>query len=181
MLFAKNLPNNLTAPKARLLIQAGADPTLAMKDGLTCLPWIRRHRPSDHAAIAFLEEILAEGEKTALLAKARRLAIAAADSHNAVTPTYRQKRMALGQPLPQVALVSLTVGQDDEEGEGEGEESRKLRSALAFMCGLGRQGMPRDVFGVVMALLMPSWDPLRRKNANTEPSAAVQGEARDRK
>jgi len=30
--------------------------------------------------------------------------------------------------------------------------------------------MPRDVFRVVMDLLMPTWDPLGRKNAGAEPS-----------
>ena len=61
-----------------------------------------------------------------------------------------------------------------EDEEKEGEEGRKLRTALAFMCGVGREGMPRDVFWVVMDLLMPSWDPLRRKNVGTG-LPAVQG------
>jgi hypothetical protein len=46
-----------------------------------------------------------------------------------------------------------------------GGGGRKLRATLAFMCGLWREGMPRDVFRIVMDLLMPSLDPLRRKNA----------------
>ena len=58
---------------------------------------------------------------------------------------------------------------DGEKGEEEGEESRRLRTALAFMCGLGREGMPRDVFRVVLELLMPRWDPVRRKNAGAVP------------
>ena len=72
-----------------------------------------------------------------------------------------------------MALMPLPGGQTDgeDEDEDEGEECRKLRTALTFMCGLGREGMPRDVFGVVLDLLMPSWDPLRRKNAGTRPSA----------
>ena len=74
--------------------------------------------------------------------------------------------------MPRVALVPLTAGQADGEKENEeGEEGRKLRITLAFMCGVGREGMPRDVFRVVMDLLMSSWDPLRRKNAGTRPSA----------
>jgi len=66
-------------------------------------------------------------------------------------------------PLP----GGQTNGEDEEEEEGE--EGRKLRTALAFMCGLGRVGMPRDVFRVVMDLLMSSWDPPRRKNGGTGP------------
>ena len=61
--------------------------------------------------------------------------------------------------MPAVELVPVLGGQDDEE------EVIKLRTVLAFMCGVGREGMPRDVFRVVMDLLMPSWDPLRRKDA----------------
>jgi hypothetical protein len=60
-------------------------------------------------------------------------------------------------------IDALTDGQTDGEEEEEGEEGRKLRTTLAFMCGVGREGMLRDVFRVVMDLLMPSWDPLRRK------------------
>jgi hypothetical protein len=51
---------------------------------------------------------------------------------------------------------------DDDEDEDE-EECRKLRITLAFMCGVGREAMPRDVFWLVLDLLMPFWDPLRRK------------------
>ena len=61
-----------------------------------------------------------------------------------------------------MALAPLTDGPTDDE---HGKEYRKLRTTLAFMCGLGREAMLRDVFRVVMDLLMPSWDPLRRKNA----------------
>ena len=69
--------------------------------------------------------------------------------------------------------MPLTDGQSDGEDEDEDEdeeEGRKLRTALAFMCGLGREGMPRDVFRVVVNLLMPSWVQLRFKGAGTGPS-----------
>ena len=71
--------------------------------------------------------------------------------------------------MPRVALMPLTDVQTDGEEEEEEEEVRKLRTTLAFMCGVGREGMPRDMFRVVMDLLMPPWDPLRRKNAGTVP------------
>ena len=73
--------------------------------------------------------------------------------------------------MPRVALTPLTDEQTNGEDQEE-EETRKLRSTLAFLCGVGRKDMPRDVFRVVMDLLMPSWDPLRRKNAGTGPPAA---------
>ena len=60
-----------------------------------------------------------------------------------------------------MTLARVRSGQDGKKDE----ENRKLRTTLAFMCGVGREGMPRDVFRVVMDLVMPSCDPLRRKNA----------------
>jgi len=95
-----------------------------------------------------------DAEKASLLVKARRLAVAA--NSNAVAPSCLQARVARGQPLPRLALMPLA---DEDE---EGDEGRKFRTTKAFMCGVGREGMPRDVFRVVMDLVMPSWDPLRR-------------------
>lgn len=68
--------------------------------------------------------------------------------------------MATGLPLPTVALAPVT---DDEDEEDEEEEaSRKLRIMLAWLVGLEGGGVPRDVFRVVLGLLMPFWDPSRR-------------------
>ena len=122
---------------------------------------VQQHYPTHHALIALLEQTLAEAEKASFLVKARRLAVAA--NSNIVTPPCLHGR------LPRVALMQLADGQIG--GEEEGEEGRKLRTTLAFMCGLGREGMPRDVFRVVMDLLMQSWDPLRRTNTGTRPPA----------
>lgn len=53
-----------------------------------------------------------------------------------------------------------------DDNHDEDEEGRKLRTVLAFFVGMGGgpkdEGMPRDVFRVVLDFLMPSWDPLRR-------------------
>ena len=68
--------------------------------------------------------------------------------------------------MPRVALAPADGWQNDGADE-EGKREPQARTALAFMCGVGREGMPRDVFRVVMDLVMPSWDPLRRKNADT--------------
>ena len=149
------------------------------------MDYIRWRHPDHQALIALLEDYQdakEDAEKASLLVKARRLAIAA--HSNAVAPSCLQGRLARGQPLPRVTLTPLTAGQNDGEKEEEEEEEekeeggqeyeeRKLRTALAFMCGVGREGMPRDVFRVVVDLLMPSWDPLRRKkeNASVVPPA----------
>jgi hypothetical protein len=71
--------------------------------------------------------------------------------------------------------MPLADEQNDEEEEEEEEGgNRKLRTTLAFMCGVGQEGMPRGVFRVVIDLLMPSWDALRRKNADAAGPPAMQ-------
>lgn len=70
-------------------------------------------------------------------------------------------------------MAPLTVGEHDEEEE----EGRNLRTLLAFLAGMEGGGMPRDVFRLVMDLLMPKWDPLRRGVAG-DRSAAVEIERR---
>jgi len=120
------------------------------------------------ATIALLEHALVEAEKASLLVKARHLTVAATTS-TAVALSYVQRRVAQGQPLPHVALAPVAGQQNGLCADEEANQARKLQTTLAFMCGLGREGMPRDVLRVVMDLLMPSWDPLRRKSADTGP------------
>jgi hypothetical protein len=141
----------------RLLLQADASPILTDEDGVTPLDLLQQVNPSHHTAIALLEQALANAEKTSLLVKARRL-VATARTDVAMPP-YLQGRAAQGQPLPRVVLRPLTGGHEEEE-------DRKLRTTLTFLLGLGGgpegEGMPRDVFRVVLDMLMPRWDPLRR-------------------
>jgi hypothetical protein len=118
------------------------------------LAFLREHHPTHHAAIAVLEQAL-DAYKASLLVKARRLVITATRT---VAPSYLQQRAASGQPLPRVAMVTLTDDQIDKDQE----EGRKLRTSLAFVVGLEGKSMLREVFQIVMDLLMPSWDPLRR-------------------
>lgn len=62
------------------------------------------------------------------------------------------------------------MGPEGGEGVGEGkEEAHRLRNLVAFILGLGvgveGQAVPRlpgGVFVVVMDMVMPSWDPLRK-------------------
>ena len=146
------------APIARLLLQANADPNVTNNEGLAPLAFLRAHYPNRHDIIALLERA-PDSEKASLLVKAR-LVVAAAIS--TVAPSCLQDRVTRGRPMPGVAMAAVVGGHDD----GKEEECRKLHTALAFMCGLGREGMPRDVFRVVMDLLMPPWDPLRRKGTS---------------
>jgi len=157
-----------------LLLQAGADPDLTANYGDAPLDWIRQHRPAHHATIALLEqypEALKHAEKASLLIKARRLIVV---SRSTAAPSYLQGRVARDQPLPHVVLMPVTGGQNEDD-----EKCSKLRTLTAFLPGVeGRwenAGMPRDVFRVVLDLLMPSWDPLRRKNAGAAPPPVPQG------
>ena len=63
--------------------------------------------------------------------------------------------------MPRVILTPITGANKSTK-----ERRRKLRTMLAFVSGMSGgpkdKGMPRDVFRVVMDLLMPTWDPLRR-------------------
>ena len=86
-------------------------------------------------------------------------------------PSCLQGRVACGLSLPRVALAPVVGGENDDEDE---EARRKLRTALAFFVGMEGGGMPRDVFRVVLDLLMPPWDPLRWK----EPNRGVGGQPR---
>jgi len=139
----------------RPLLEAGANPTLSNKSGQMPLAYLRRQHPAYHTTIALLEQALAATETTSLLVKAQCLAVAARS--NIVAPSCLQVRVEGGQPLP---CVTLTPVGNDEEG-------RKFRTMLYVLLGIGvggpeGGGMPRDVFRVVLDLLMPTWDPLRK-------------------
>ena len=140
----------------RLLLQAGADPTIASNIDGTPLAYLRQRYPTYHSSIVLLEQALAAAAKTSVLVSAR--LTLAANSGAAMTPSCLQGRAARGEPLPRLALAP--VASDEEEG-------RKFRCMMAFLLGIGGGseggGMPRDVFRVVLDLLMPAWDPLRKR------------------
>ena len=72
-----------------------------------------------------------------------------------------QSRVTQGQPLPQVTLMRVT-GADKRTKE----RRRKRRGLVGFFLGMegGRKGEG-----------MPSWDPLRRKDAGAAPPPLQQG------
>jgi hypothetical protein len=131
--------------------------------------------------VVLLEEA-ADAEKASLLVKARRLVVAST-SHTA-TPSCLRGRVARRQPLPRVTLAPVLIGYNGEERHDafgialiyifgllarprkDDEKHRKHRDLVAFLLGVGGgskgEGMPRDVFLLVLDFLMPSWDPLRR-------------------
>ena len=163
--FACNCDNSIlyhnrkVAFDVRLLLRAGANPLLMNRHGRAPVACLRQRCPSYHAAIALLDQFpdaKKDADKAFLLIKGRRLAVAA--TSNAPPPSYLQGRVVRDQPLPCMAQQPATGCQD--------EKGRKLRRMVAFLLrmegGPKGEGMPRDVFRVVLGLLMPSWDPLRR-------------------
>ena len=125
---------------------------------------LRRKHPLRHATIALLKQV-PDAERASLLVKARRIAVATIS--NVIAPSWMQGRVARDQPLPElllrrVVLTSVTGSRNEVR-----EEGRTLRTMVEFLLGISGpsgQGMPRDVFRVVLDLLMPSWDPLRRRD-----------------
>jgi hypothetical protein len=71
--------------------------------------------PSNHATIS-LAALLAQApnaEKASLLAKARRLVIAATSS--VVMPSYLRERVLRGKPLPRAILAPVLIGYNGDE------------------------------------------------------------------
>jgi len=138
----------------QILLEAGADLQFANEDGDTPLSVLQRSHPTHPTTLTLVEQSL-DAKEASFLVKARCLVMAASP------PSSLQGRVACGLPLPRVALAPMTNDLDDEEDE---EKSRcELRTMVAWLMGVECGGMPRDVFRVVLDLLMPFWDPLRRK------------------
>ena len=94
---------------------------------------MQESHPSNQAAIALLEQV-PEAEKTALIVKARCLAVAVRS--NIVAPSCVQDRLTRDELLPCLALVPVTDGHDGDEDE----EARGLRKMMDFL--LGNWGGP---------------------------------------
>ena len=79
--------------------------------------------------------------------------------------------------MPRVVLQPAALPRKATGGHNTGGwKYNKSCSLVAFALGMEggaeNTGMPRDAFrGVFMDLLMPRWDPLRRKGAGTGPPA----------
>lgn len=149
-----------------LLLQARANPAISSKIGRMPLTMLQGKHPSHHTAIALLEQV-PEAEKTSLIVKARRLAVATRS--NIVALSCLQDRLTRDEPLPCLALAPVTDGHNGKElGVG-----RNFPTTMEFLLGMGGGpegvGMPQEVFREVLEFLMPSWDPLRRGMAGTQP------------
>lgn len=136
------------------LLQAGADANLLnAEDGTTPLSILQYFHPSHPTTLALVQQI-PDAEKVSFLAKVRRLVMA---TTSATTLSFLQGRVVRRVSLPRVTLARLKRGQKGDNEKAKG----KLRTMLAWLVGLERRSAPADVFGLVLDLLMPVWDPLR--------------------
>ncbi len=118
----------------RLLLAAGADTRVLDQYGHTPLQVLRGgNRVVNAAAVAVLEEEVPDAERAACLLRIRRLVM-------------------------KDRGVTLT---EEEGGGGRSVEEEEWRKMAAFVVGVGG-GCPKDVFTVVMDLLLPVWAPLRK-------------------
>jgi len=176
-----NENETLAASIVHLLLKAGANSSITNHGGETTpLIYLQQKYPLRHVAIALLEQA-PDAPKASLLVKAHRLVVATIS--NVIAPSCLQNRAARGEPLSHVelrkkgrsafrALGTLLCWKRGGPNEVE-TEADNFRIMLAFLPGLkggpAGEGMPRDVFRIVLDLLMPSWDPLRRKDSSAGP------------
>lgn len=150
-------------PVIQALLQAGASQNIVNKNGQKPFAlYGGQGRPFISFEVLAFRQRVADTEKTSLLVKARRIGFV---SRGGVAPSYLQGRVLRGLPLPQVELQRVRKPSKAAKGRNAGG-AYKVRNLVAFLIGMDGgpkgEGMPRDVFSVVLSCLMPSWDPLLR-------------------
>lgn len=177
--LACSLGHTVNEGIVEMLVGAGADPTRSVgeEEHWTPLDLLRFEGPSCLTAIGLMEELISDSQRASILVKARRLVMAGSPA--VATPSFLRGRVARGEPLPHVTLSALLVS--NEEGVGDSQ----FNKALAFVTGMGGGpeggGMPRDVFRVVVDMLMPRWDPQRKLPGSGGSAASQQGEEEEGK
>lgn len=147
---------DVSTAMVRLLLAASAEPDSPNDRGAMPLDYLCSYHPEHHSTIALIKQAKEEAEeKASLLIKARRLSsvLSTTTSTSAVVPSYFQRRLAQGLPLPRLVLAT---GYVDDERE------QKLCALMGFVLGMEGgskgQGMPPEVYRLVLALVMLAWD-----------------------
>jgi len=140
----------------RLLLGAGADSTVATPSGETPLDLVRQRSDANLAVTLQIQESLARCSNSAVIVKARRLVVCGRGI--VPMPSYLQRRVRRGEPLPLVALAPPAQPEDREE-------AHRLQTLLAFVLGMeggpAGKGMDRRAFCLMMDMLMLPCDSLR--------------------
>lgn len=131
---------------------------------MTPLAYLKSNLPDRESLIALLEQA-PDAEKASFLVKARLIFFAATNTAN--QPSCLQARLARDLPLPRVTSGAITGNKKTKE------RRRKFLSLVTFLLGMEGgpkgNGMPQDVFLIVMDYLMPFWDPLRKHDFTALP------------
>lgn len=119
-----------------LLLRNGSDTTIRDSQGRTALGALDRKIGNDtyHPANLMARQV-PDAKKAALLVKARRLFILAAQGSPSlqVAPTYLQSRTEQGKAWPRVEMASATDAEDgSEEDQAAMEQQRRLQTAVCF-------------------------------------------------
>lgn len=118
----------------RLLLAAGADSQIRDAQGRTPLQLLREKQPNNTKAIAVFEKELVDVQRAACLVRIRRLV---------------------------VARRGVTLRNEDEAqvaGGATGDVARML--AYVASVSEGEDGCRKDVFTLVMEIILPTWSPL---------------------
>lgn len=153
----QELDDPAVAPLILLLLKCGADLKLKDARGETPMRLLQRLYPTDPLTLGLPDEI-STVEKTDTIVMGVRRVIAS--TPHAVAPCL-QARVVRGRPLPTVEMAPRSRLNHDN----------KLRAGMALLLGVGCKGLPGELIWAVLEMIMPAWDPLRRKNAVTEPPA----------
>jgi hypothetical protein len=175
----------------KMLLSAGANPTILNAHEETPLDTLHRYDHDNHAIIALLERAMTEPQRTLLLAKARTIndanhdiAKAKEDAQRkvlAAAPIYLQTRVReqqqqkqqqqqlLGPPLSRVELHAPLIaaaaharpGSEDAEEEEEKKRHAVLQYVLRAEEFSENGGMLGDVFVELMEMMTPRWSLIR--------------------
>lgn len=157
------------APIVRLLLDAGANPTIPPGEESPLSHATNNNHP---AIIPLLNHAIAEPQRPRLLHKARSLVDATHTIRKAqhdsagrtrgevrrkviaAAPEYLRGRVAQGsKPLPHVQ-----VNEEDEQKEEEERRQAMLAYVLGLAYGEKGAGLPGDVFVELLELMVPRWD-----------------------
>ncbi|KAM3573105.1 hypothetical protein VYU27_004916 [Nannochloropsis oceanica] len=134
-------------PLILLFLKYGASLMLEDARGETPMRLLQRLYPTNPLTITLADEILTVEKTDALVMTVRKVM-----ATKSPVATCLQHRVECGRPLPIVEMAQQSCLNDE----------KRLRVGVALLSGVGRKGLPRDMFWAVLDMIMPAWDPLRR-------------------
>lgn len=141
----------------KMLLRAGADPTIANEDRQTPLAYVRAHYSNNLALIALLEHTTSFlSPHGYCLSKARHITA----SHHALTcatPSFLQPRMP---PLPRVELVPPAPSSSSGNQDADEKEKKKRMAVLQFVLGKNEDGSQGGMLDELFVELIETLGPV---------------------